>query len=78
VRRGPYRLVRHPIYTGLLLALAGSVLEYGQVRSFLAIVVCGVGFWLKMRTEEAFMFERFGAEYLTYRQQVSALVPFIF
>lgn len=78
MREGPYRLVRHPIYTGVLLALLGSALERGQVRNMLGVLVCGFGLWLKSRVEEQFMMQRFGDEYLRYRREVKALVPFLF
>jgi protein-S-isoprenylcysteine O-methyltransferase Ste14 len=78
VVRGPYRVVRHPIYSGLLVALLGSALQRGLVRSFVAVVVCAVGLWLKVSVEEHFMVVRFGEQYLRYRRRVSALVPFIF
>lgn len=78
VRRGPYRIVRHPIYTGLLIALAGTALTLGLVRGFLAVPLCGFGFWLKMLMEERFMLEEFGEEYSRYRHEVRALVPFLF
>ena len=75
---GPYRAVRHPIYTGLLLALLGSALQHGLVRSFLAVLTCAVGLYLKVSVEEEFMIHRFGEAYLRYRRNVSALVPFLF
>jgi protein-S-isoprenylcysteine O-methyltransferase Ste14 len=78
ILHGPYRIVRHPIYTGMLLALFGSALQYGLVRSFVAVVICGVGFCMKVTAEEQFMVHRFGDQYLRYRRDVSALVPFVF
>jgi protein-S-isoprenylcysteine O-methyltransferase Ste14 len=78
VRRGPYRIVRHPIYTGLLMALAGTALTSGTVRSILALPIVAFGFWLKMLIEERFMVEEFGDEYLRYRREVPAVVPFLF
>jgi protein-S-isoprenylcysteine O-methyltransferase len=75
---GPYRLVRHPIYTGLLIALLGSALQYGLIRSFLAVLSCAVGLYLKVSVEEEFMVQRFGEAYLRYRRDVSTLVPFVF
>jgi protein-S-isoprenylcysteine O-methyltransferase Ste14 len=78
VLRGPYRIVRHPIYTGLLIALTGSALQYGYLRSLAGILLAGFGLWLKSLFEEQFMTHRFGDEYLAYRQRVCALVPFIF
>jgi protein-S-isoprenylcysteine O-methyltransferase Ste14 len=78
VQSGPYRIVRHPIYTGLLIALAGSALQYGYLRSLIGVLLAGFGFWLKSLFEEQFMAQRFGDQYLVYRQRVRALVPFIF
>ncbi len=78
VLRGPYRIVRHPIYTGLLIALTGSALQYGYLRSLAGVLLAGFGLWLKSLFEEQFMAQRFGDEYLAYRQRVRALVPFIF
>jgi protein-S-isoprenylcysteine O-methyltransferase Ste14 len=78
IMRGPYHAVRHPIYTGILAALLGSVLQQGLVRSFLAILVCAVALMMKVAMEEQLMVQRFGEEYLRYRRNVSALVPFLF
>jgi protein-S-isoprenylcysteine O-methyltransferase Ste14 len=74
---GPYRLVRHPIYTGLLLALAGTALAIGEWRGVLAAALAVLGFVLKLRIEEARMRETF-PEYDRYTQQVAALIPWVF
>jgi protein-S-isoprenylcysteine O-methyltransferase Ste14 len=78
VRRGPYRIVRHPIYTGLLAAVAGTALTHGSVHSVLALPIVASGFWLKTLTEERFMVQQFGEEYLRYKHEVRALFPFVF
>lgn len=78
VRRGPYRIVRHPIYTGLLIAWAGTALTNGLVRGFVALPLFAFGFWSKTLIEERFMIEEFGEQYLRYRREVRALVPFLF
>ena len=78
VRSGPYRLVRHPIYTGILFALAGSAFQAGLVRSFLGVALCIAGFWIKIRVEERLMTQHFGEQYIVYRREVKALVPFVF
>ena len=72
VRRGPYRIVRHPIYTGLLLALFGTAFVYGAVRGFAGLLICGLAFWIKSRTEEQLMVQQFGDQYLQYRREVRA------
>ena len=78
IRRGPYRIVRHPIYTGILFGLAGTALTRASVHSLLALPVVAFGFWLKSLMEERFMVEQFGEAYLQYRHEVPALVPFVF
>jgi protein-S-isoprenylcysteine O-methyltransferase Ste14 len=74
---GPYRVVRHPIYTGILLALAGTALALGEWRGVLAVALATLGFVLKLRIEEARMRETF-LEYERYRRRVAALIPFVF
>ena len=74
---GPYALVRHPIYSGFLLALLGSALVFGEVRGLVAFALAFLGWWFKSRVEEKFMQEQFGAEYAAYQRQVKALIPFV-
>jgi len=73
---GPYALVRHPIYTGLLVAIFGSALAQGEWRGMLAVLISFAALWRKLHTEERWMTERFGDEYVAYRQRVPALIPF--
>lgn len=75
IERGPYRLVRHPIYTGILLALLGTVLLLDEWRALLGFVIMALSFWRKLRLEEAWLSEHFGAVYLDYMRRVKALVP---
>lgn len=73
--RGPYAFVRHPIYTGLLLAALGTAIVYGAAHCFLGVAVLFYGFWLKLHTEEEFMLQQFGAQYVAYKEHVRALIP---
>jgi protein-S-isoprenylcysteine O-methyltransferase len=77
IQRGPYQIVRHPIYTGILIALLGTAFIYGITRCFVGIPIVALGFWLKLQIEEQFMLQQFGAQYADYRQQVRALIPFV-
>jgi protein-S-isoprenylcysteine O-methyltransferase Ste14 len=77
IRTGPYGLVRHPIYTGMLLAVLGSALAIGEWRGLIAFVLFTVGFVIKLKAEERFMSETFGEQYARYRTEVPALIPFI-
>ena len=75
VRRGPYRFVRHPIYTGMLLAFLGTAIAQDQWRSLIALALVWLALWRKWKLEERFMQETFGEQYLAYRRQVPAVVP---
>jgi protein-S-isoprenylcysteine O-methyltransferase Ste14 len=77
IRSGPYRWVRHPIYTGLLLGFLGSAIALGEWRGLLALLIVFVALWRKLRLEERWMEEVFGDQYIRYRVEVSALIPFI-
>jgi protein-S-isoprenylcysteine O-methyltransferase Ste14 len=77
IRSGPYRLVRHPIYTGLLLAFAGSAIARAEWRGVLAVLFALAAFWRKLTIEERWLTGVFGAEYEAYRAEVPALVPFL-
>jgi protein-S-isoprenylcysteine O-methyltransferase Ste14 len=77
IRSGPYRWVRHPIYTGLLLALLGSALTIGQWRGLVAFMIACVTLWAQSRVEERYMTETFGDRYRKYQHEVPALVPFM-
>jgi protein-S-isoprenylcysteine O-methyltransferase Ste14 len=77
IRPGPYRWVRHPIYTGVLLAFLGTAVSLGEWRGAVAIALATVAFLLKIRLEEDWMIETFGDGYRHYRAEVRALVPFI-
>jgi protein-S-isoprenylcysteine O-methyltransferase Ste14 len=77
IRSGPYGLVRHPIYSGLLLAIFGTALAFGEWRGLLGFGFLTVAFVLKLRREEGFMCESFPKEYPRYRAEVPALIPFV-
>jgi protein-S-isoprenylcysteine O-methyltransferase Ste14 len=77
VQRGPYALARHPIYTGLLLALLGTALARGTVSHVLGFLVIFSGLMFKLRQEERLLAGHFGASYDAYRAKVKGLVPFI-
>ena len=73
---GPYGLVRHPIYTGLITAVLGTAIVSGTVRAAVGLVIITVSLLRKRRTEEAFMRETFPGEYERYSAEVPGLVPF--
>ena len=75
IRSGPYRHLRHPIYTGLLLAFAGSALAQAQWRGLLALLLVTGSLWFKLRREERWLLEHFGDDYAEYRKTSWALLP---
>ena len=77
IRSGPYGLVRHPIYSGLLLALLGTTIAIGEWRGLLGFIAIAAAFLIKIRVEERFMGETFGDAYARYRAEVPALIPFL-
>ena len=78
VTTGPYALVRHPIYTGLLLGFLGWAVAVDRWRGPLAVAIVFLAVLRKYRLEERWMRERFGVAYDAYRARVKALVPFVF
>lgn len=77
ITSGPYALVRHPIYTGLLLAMIGSALAE-SVTWALALLVFGPYFVYSARVEERTMADAFPEQYTAYRERTKMLVPFVY
>lgn len=75
VVRGPYALARHPIYTGLLLAIAGTALAVGRWRAVIGFLLIAVAFAAKILHEEHLMMQTFPDSYPNYRKRVRALIP---
>lgn len=77
VRSGPYALVRHPIYSGFLLAMIGSAITIGELRGVLGFLIALFAWWQKSRLEDRFLEQEFGSVYTDYRRSVRALIPFV-
>jgi protein-S-isoprenylcysteine O-methyltransferase Ste14 len=78
VRSGPYRFVRHPVYTGLALHFAGACLATGNLPLVAGtLLVTYPALYLRAKTEERLLRERFGAVYDDYARRVGMLVPFL-
>ena len=76
VDTGPYALVRHPIYTGLLLSAFATAALYGTALAVLGALLILLGFWIKARLEERFLRAELGPEaYDAYASRVGMLVP---
>lgn len=75
IRSGPYRFVRHPIYTGILLACIGAALVVGEWRGVVAVVLILAAHSRKALREESLLTKEFGEEYLSYRRSTGFLFP---
>jgi protein-S-isoprenylcysteine O-methyltransferase Ste14 len=77
VDTGPYRIVRHPIYTGILTAAAATALVKGTVHAILGFLLLVVAYAMKARLEERFLQAELGENaYASYRRRVPMLMPF--
>lgn len=75
---GPYGLVRHPIYTGLIAAMFATGIGVGTVTAILGAMLIAAGLWQKARMEEGFLTNELGADaYGPYCRRVPMLVPFL-
>ena len=78
VDEGPYRMIRHPIYSGLLLAMLGVSLILGYIFSFAYLVFCAFGLVRKSKQEEELLISQFPGEYEQYRKRTRALIPYVY
>lgn len=77
ITAGPYALVRHPIYTGILLGFLGTALAVTQFRALIAFAFIFFSLWYKLRLEEQWMRTQFGETYADYARHTAALIPWV-
>lgn len=75
IRTGPYRSIRHPIYTGILLALLGTAITFGEVRALFAVFSVWLSFYVKARREESFLSKEFGPNFAEHKQHTGMFLP---
>jgi protein-S-isoprenylcysteine O-methyltransferase Ste14 len=75
IRTGPYRFVRHPLYTGFLTAVLGTALAVRTGDAMIGFVIMLVAYLIKIRREESLLTREFGDEYVQFRREVPMLVP---
>lgn len=78
VRSGPYRRLRHPIYTAMLGMYVGTAVTVNQAHALIGVAIVMLAYWRKIRMEEARLVEAFGPEWQDYRSKTWALVPGVF
>jgi protein-S-isoprenylcysteine O-methyltransferase Ste14 len=77
IRKGLYRYIRHPIYAGFLMMVLGTALFAGTVSALIGFLIVLLTLFLMIVQEEKYLIKQFPKEYLNYKKQVKALVPFI-
>ena len=77
VDTGPYAVVRHPIYTGLLVAIVATMLTRLTIVTLTGSGLIAAGIYVKARVEEEFLRQQLGESYAAYAHRVSMLVPFL-
>jgi protein-S-isoprenylcysteine O-methyltransferase Ste14 len=77
VARGPYRFVRHPIYTGMLAMFFATALMQRHVAGFLGVLLLFASFWIKLGLEEKLMLQQFPKRYADYRRRTKRIIPFV-
>jgi protein-S-isoprenylcysteine O-methyltransferase Ste14 len=75
IQSGPYAIVRHPIYSGMLLAMLGTGLAVGELRAFVNFVFTVFEGWKKLSQEEAYLQKQFPDAYAGYQRRVKKLIP---
>lgn len=75
IRTGPYRAIRHPIYTGILLGILGTAIAMGEVRGLLALAIAWLSFYIKARREESFLTQEFGETFEAHAKQTGMFLP---
>jgi protein-S-isoprenylcysteine O-methyltransferase Ste14 len=77
IRTGPYRTIRHPIYTGILLALLGTAVAVGEARGLLALAIAWLSFYIKARREESFLIQEFGDSFAEHSRHTGMFLPHV-
>jgi protein-S-isoprenylcysteine O-methyltransferase Ste14 len=75
IRTGPYKHLRHPIYSGVLLGILGTALAIGEWRGLLALVIMIINYHIKARREERILTAQFGDAYRDYMQTAGFPLP---
>lgn len=72
---GPYQCIRHPIYSGIALGLAGTAVFIGEWRGVVAFAAMLISFFFKARKEEAWLAREFGPQFKAHRTRTGMFLP---
>jgi protein-S-isoprenylcysteine O-methyltransferase Ste14 len=75
VQKGPYRWIRHPIYTGILLAMVGTATIRGELVGWIGTGMVLTGFYIKARREERFLSSEFGSSFQEHAKRTGMFLP---
>ena len=75
IRSGPYASIRHPIYSGLLLAILGTAVVIGRWRGIIGFIIATLGFAYKAKREERLLSQEFGSAFEEYRSHMGFFIP---
>jgi len=77
IKTGPYKFVRHPIYSGVLVMMLGTSFIVGNFMSFYWVLLCFFGLFQKSKAEEKLLAEKFGESYEQYKKETKMLIPYL-
>jgi protein-S-isoprenylcysteine O-methyltransferase Ste14 len=75
ISAGPYRYIRHPIYTGMLLAFVGTALALGEYRALISVGIVLFAFYIKAKKEERFLTQEFGEKFREHSRRTGMFLP---
>jgi protein-S-isoprenylcysteine O-methyltransferase Ste14 len=75
IRSGPYGRIRHPIYTGMLVAFAGTALALGEYRGLLGLLIATAAFFAKAKKEERYLVREFGEQFQEHQRHTGMFLP---
>ena len=78
VTRGPYKVIRNPMYAGLLLFFGASIISEFSFFSLAVYLILIVVFLSKIAMEESFLSKKFGLLYEKYKKKTRRLIPYIY
>jgi protein-S-isoprenylcysteine O-methyltransferase Ste14 len=77
IRSGPYRIVRHPIYSAMLGMYVGTAVASGEWHALVGVIILALAYWRKIRLEERNLRTVFGDEFDAFRRDTWALIPWL-
>jgi protein-S-isoprenylcysteine O-methyltransferase Ste14 len=77
IKKGPYKIIRHPIYAGVLVMMIGSSMITGNIFCFIWVIFCFFGLFRKSKQEEELLIKKFGETYKQYIKETKMMIPYI-